>query len=77
VNLIVERERGLLELEKRIAELREANAQQPVDMSAEIRGLEEKYSQIHRETFGSMSPWQKDHMARHPNRPTAVEELAA
>jgi len=76
VNLIVERERGLLELEKRIAELREVNAHQPVDMSAEIRALEEKYSQIQREVFGSMSPWQKVHMARHPNRPTAADYVA-
>jgi acetyl-CoA carboxylase carboxyl transferase subunit alpha len=76
VNLIVERERGLLELEKRIAELREANAQQPVDMSAEIRALEEKYAQIQSEIFSSISPWQKVHMARHPNRPTAADYIA-
>ncbi len=76
MNLIVERERGLLELEKRIAELREANAQQPVDMSAEIRALEEKYSQIQSEIFSSLSPWQKVHMARHPNRPTAADYIA-
>jgi len=83
VNLIVERERGLLELEKRIAELREANAQHApstgsgqADMSAEILALEEKYAQIQREVFGSMSPWQKVHMARHPNRPTAADYIA-
>jgi len=83
VNLIVERERGLLELEKRIAELRAANAQQgsagagqAFDMSAEIRALEEKYSQIQREIFESLTPWQKVHMARHPNRPTAADYIA-
>ncbi len=73
MNLIVEREKGLLELEKRIEELRQANAQQPVDMSSEIRALEEKYAQIQREIFGSMTPWEKVHMARHPNRPTAAD----
>jgi len=76
VNIIVEREKGLLELEKRIEELREANALQPVDMSSEIRALEEKYAQIQREIFGSMTPWQKVHMARHPNRPTAADYLS-
>ena len=45
-NLIVERERGLVELERRIAELREASAAQPLDMSSEIAALEEKYQQI-------------------------------
>jgi len=75
MNLIVEREKGLLELERRINELREANVHQPVDMSAEIRALEEKYAQIQREIFGSMSPWEKVHMARHPSRPTALDYI--
>jgi len=32
-NLIVEREKGLVELERRISELRTASAAQPLDMS--------------------------------------------
>ena len=76
MNLIVEREKGLLELERRIDELREANAQQPVDMSAEIRALEQKYGEIQREIFGAMTPWEKVHMARHPNRPTSVDYIS-
>ena len=75
-NLIVEREKGLLELERRIEELREANAAQPVDMSAEIRALEIKYAEIQREVFGSMTPWEKVHMARHPNRPTTMDYIS-
>jgi acetyl-CoA carboxylase carboxyl transferase subunit alpha len=73
MNLIVEREKGLLELERRIAELRSANANQPVDMSAEIAALEGKAAQILREVFGDLTPWQKVHMARHPNRPTTLD----
>ncbi|HEV2260664.1 MAG TPA: acetyl-CoA carboxylase carboxyltransferase subunit alpha [Candidatus Rubrimentiphilum sp.] len=80
MNLIVERERGLLELEKRIAELRTATigtaTGQTADMSAEIAALEQKYAQIQREIFGSMTPWQKVHMARHPNRPTAADYIS-
>jgi acetyl-CoA carboxylase carboxyl transferase subunit alpha len=76
MNLIVEREKGLLELERRIEELRSANAQQPIDMSAEIQALELKYGEIQREIFGSMTPWEKVHMARHPNRPTALDYIS-
>lgn len=75
-NPIMERERGLLELERRIDELRAANASQPVDMSAEIRALEAKYAEIQREIFGQMSPWEKVHMARHPKRPTAMDYIS-
>lgn len=76
MNLIVERERGLLELEKRIAELRAVNANQPVDMSAEIRALETKYAEIQFEIFGTLTPWQKVHMARHPSRPTSLDYIS-
>jgi acetyl-CoA carboxylase carboxyl transferase subunit alpha len=77
VNIIVEREKGLLELEQRIAELKSQAAQQPVDMSAEIQGLEAKYAQIQRDIFGQMSPWQRVNMARHPKRPLGRDYLEA
>jgi len=76
VNLIVEREKGLLELEKRIHELRAMSANQPIDLSSEIRALEAKYAEIQRDIFGSMSAWQKVHMARHPSRPTSLDYIS-
>ncbi len=75
-NLIVERERTLVELERRIAELRQVSAAQPLDMSNEIGALEQKYQQILQEMFGTLSPWEKVHMARHPNRPTSLDYIA-
>jgi acetyl-CoA carboxylase carboxyl transferase subunit alpha len=75
-NIIVEREKSLVQLERRIAELREASAAQPVDMSAEIRALETKYEAILHELFGTLSPWEKVHMARHPARPTSLDYIS-
>jgi acetyl-CoA carboxylase carboxyl transferase subunit alpha len=77
VNVIVEREKGLLELEQRIAELKAQAAQQPVDMSGVIAQLEQKYAEIQREIFGTMTPWQRVNMARHPKRPIGSEYIAA
>jgi acetyl-CoA carboxylase carboxyl transferase subunit alpha len=77
VNPIVERERGLLELEQRIAALKAHAAAQPVDLSHEIHALEDKYAQIQREIFGSLTPWQRVNMARHPKRPLGSVYLAA
>ena len=77
MNVIVEREKGLLQLEQRIAELKAQAAQQPVDMTAEIRGLETKYAQIQREVFGTMTPWQRVNMARHPKRPLGSDYIGA
>ena len=77
MNIIVERERGLLELEARIADLKAHAADQPVDLSGEIAALEEKYAQIQREVFGSLTPWERVNMARHPKRPLGSAYLAA
>ncbi|HTX56480.1 MAG TPA: acetyl-CoA carboxylase carboxyltransferase subunit alpha [Candidatus Acidoferrales bacterium] len=75
-NVIVERERGLLEVERRIADLRDANVNRPVDFSPEIAALEQKYESLQRELFGSLTPWEKVNMARHPSRPTSLDYLS-
>jgi len=75
-NVIVERERGLLEVERRISDLRDANINQPVDFSAEIAALEQKYESLQRELFGSLTPWEKVNMARHPSRPTSLDFIS-
>ncbi len=79
MNVIVEREKGLLELERRINELRAlgSDPSQAIDLSAEVKALEQKYAQIQREIFSSMTAWQKVNMARHPNRPVSGEYIAA
>jgi acetyl-CoA carboxylase carboxyl transferase subunit alpha len=77
MNVIVEREKGLLELEQRIADLRKYSADQPIDLSNEIAALDQKYAQLLREIFGSLTPWQRVNMARHPKRPIGSDYLAA
>jgi acetyl-CoA carboxylase carboxyl transferase subunit alpha len=77
MNAIVEREKGLLELEQRIADLKAHAADQPVDLAAEIEALEAKYAEIQRDVFGSLTPWQRVNMARHPKRPLGSAYIAA
>lgn len=88
MNVIVEREKGLLELEARINDLKALNEQQlalrnagavgeGVSFANEIRMLEEKYASLQREIFGNLTAWQKVHMARHPMRPRSTSYVAA
>jgi acetyl-CoA carboxylase carboxyl transferase subunit alpha len=77
MNAIVEREKGLLELEERIADLKTHAADRSVDLSAEIEALEAKYAQIQQDVFGSLTPWQRVNMARHPKRPLGSAYIAA
>jgi len=79
MNVIVEREKKLLELEKTITDLRAAAATQP-RLSSAIEGLQQEYKKIQRDIFGSMTPWQKVNMSRHPERPRSseyIEQLAS
>ena len=77
MNVIVEREKSLTQLEESIAGLRAHAKNQPGDLSGEIAALEAKYQQILQEIFGTLTPWQRVNMARHPKRPIASDYLAA
>src|SRR5579863_437093 len=77
MNVIVERERKLLELQKIITDLRAANSSQQLGVSADkINALVEQYEEMQHEVFGSLTPWQKVHMARHPSRPTSLDYIS-
>ena len=76
MNPIVDREKGLIELGRRIEELKTLSATQNVDLSTQIAALEAEYAKIQQEIFGSLTPWQRVNMARHPKRPTAAEYIA-
>ena len=76
MNPIVDREKGLLQLEQRIADLKAYSGAQNVDLSAQISALEAEYAKIQREIFGTLTAWERVSMARHPKRPTAAEYIA-
>jgi acetyl-CoA carboxylase carboxyl transferase subunit alpha len=71
VNVIVEREKTLIELEHAIADLRTKGAGRD-----EVRLLEHKYAQLQQDIFGNLTPWQRVNMARHPKRPVASDYIA-
>lgn len=62
-------EKPIAELQARVAELREAGANSPADISAELGRLEAKAAKLLADTYGRLTPWQKTQVARHPERP--------
>jgi acetyl-CoA carboxylase carboxyl transferase subunit alpha len=62
-------EKPILNLEKRIQDLRELAQQEGVDFSQEIETLEKKVAVLIDETYAKLTPWQKVQLSRHPNRP--------
>ena len=63
-------ERPILELERKIEELRHITADKEVIKRLEIE-LEKKKS----DTYQNLTPWQKVKIARHPNRPYTLDYI--
>src|SRR6266700_764372 len=67
----LEFERPLLELENRIAELR--SSEDPQGARDEIHRLEERLRRLQQRVYGSLTPWQRTQLARHPKRPHTLD----
>lgn len=68
-------EKPVIELEKKIEELRKFSAEKEVDLSAEINNLEKKLKSLKKGIYSNLSPWQKIQIARHPKRPTTLDYI--
>jgi len=68
-------ERPILELEKKISELKHFTSEKKIDLSAEIKRLEEKLEKLRKETYQNLTPWQRVQIARHPQRPYTLDYL--
>ena len=69
-------ERPITELEKKIHDLNHFSAEKKIDLSAEIRRLEEKLQRLKKDIYGNLSPWQKVQLARHPQRPYTLDYIS-
>ncbi|HVP59213.1 MAG TPA: acetyl-CoA carboxylase carboxyltransferase subunit alpha [Myxococcaceae bacterium] len=62
-------ERPLLELERKIDELKSLSGTAPGDFTTEIQKLERKARRLQSEIFSDLSRWQVTQLSRHPQRP--------
>src|SRR4029078_4421702 len=70
--MLLEFERPIIDLEKKISELRGLSTE-TVDFSAEIRKLEQKARKLQKEVFAELTVQQKVQLARHPARPYMMD----
>lgn len=69
-------EAPVAELEGKIAELRAlAAGDKNVSIADEVQGLEKKAAKILADLYESLTPWQKAQVARHPDRPHALDYI--
>lgn len=70
-------EQPIRALQEKITELKRIAETQKIDLSEEIRGLEERADRLTQEIFASLTPWQRVLLARHPQRPLAEDYMKA
>lgn len=71
-------EKPITELEKKIQELRNFSAasDKKVDLSSEVKRLENKLEELKKDTYSNLTPWQKVQLARHPQRPYTLDYVS-
>lgn len=75
LNGVLEFEKPLAELERKIQELRSFSKDKGIDLSEEISTLEKKANSMKKEIYANLSPWEKIQLARHPQRPSSLDYI--
>ena len=70
-------EQPIADLQQKIEELRYATAGSGVNLTEEITRLEAKSQELTRQIFNNLSAWQIAQLARHPQRPYALDYVKA
>ncbi|MCX6173183.1 MAG: acetyl-CoA carboxylase carboxyltransferase subunit alpha [Ignavibacteriales bacterium] len=70
---ILDFEKPIIELEKKIDEMRKYEGQ--LNISDEIKTLEEKVFQLKKNIYNDLTRWQRVQLARHPERPYTLDYI--
>ncbi|MDR1928837.1 MAG: acetyl-CoA carboxylase carboxyltransferase subunit alpha [Endomicrobium sp.] len=65
----------ILEITKRITDLKISSKDTNVDLSDQIKDLEKTRDKLKHKIYSSLSPWQKVQIARHPKRPYTLDYI--
>jgi acetyl-CoA carboxylase carboxyl transferase subunit alpha len=66
-------EKPIFELERRLQDLKEHSREHDVDLDSEVRAIESKLRDTRRQVYGNLTAWQRVQIARHVQRPFALD----
>lgn len=72
---ILDFEKPIYDLRKKITELKGFTEESEMDLSGEIETLESRLEKLEEEIYGNLAPWDRVQMARHPERPTTLDYI--
>jgi len=68
-------EKPILDLERKIEELRKFAHDAQIDVAAQIASLERKRDAVCRDIYAGLAPYQRVQVARHPSRPYTLDYI--
>jgi len=71
----MEFEKEILDIEKKIIELKEFSESKGIDLSGEIDKLKAAYEKKLEEVYKELTPWKRVQVARHPERPYTLDYI--
>jgi acetyl-CoA carboxylase carboxyl transferase subunit alpha len=75
VDLVLDFERPIIELRKRIDQLKELQGEDGVSLAASIDQLELQCVRLQERVYSRLSPWQRTQLSRHPRRPYTLDYI--
>ncbi|MDX9982425.1 MAG: acetyl-CoA carboxylase carboxyltransferase subunit alpha [Lentisphaeria bacterium] len=75
MSTVLDFEEPIVELERKVEELRQFSIDRDVDVSQGIALLEQRIEDTRRRIFANLTPWQRVQLARHPQRPHPIEYI--
>ncbi len=71
----LEFEQPIVELESKLADMKDLARESDVDVSDAIKKLEDKISKLKKDTFLNLTRWQRVQLSRHPERPYTLDYI--
>src|SRR4026209_2487742 len=68
-------EKPIFELERRLQDLKNHSDAHDVDLDSAVKAVEEKLRETRREIYGKLTAWQRVQIARHTQRPFAMDYI--
>jgi acetyl-CoA carboxylase carboxyl transferase subunit alpha len=72
---VLDFEKPVVEIQQRIAELREYSLSEDIKIQKEMERLEAKAKKLRMEIYSKLTPWQRVQLARHPERPYTLDYI--
>lgn len=75
--MVLDFEKNIIEIEARIEGLKQIAQDEDVDISDEVKKLQQKLNRQIKTSYANLTPWQKTQVARHTERPHCLDYVNA